>query len=78
MKKKIFYSCLFFIFFTEGYTQDNIGVRFFGLSFHPKGERENAHLMTLKYDKNAYFVQNLGGIVSYENFFTKIDFLIKL
>ncbi|CEN44765.1 conserved exported hypothetical protein [Capnocytophaga canis] len=48
--------------------QDNIGIKFFGLSFHPLGERQNAHLMPNKLDRNAYFVLNLGAIVSAEKF----------
>ena len=52
--------------------QDNIGIKFFGLSFHPLGEHKNAHLMPNKLDENAYFVLNLGGILSAEKFVSKI------
>jgi len=48
--------------------QNNLGFKFFGLSIHPKGEKENAFLMPNKLDKNGYFVMNLGGEVMYENF----------
>jgi hypothetical protein len=50
------------------YAQDNIGIKFFGLSIHPFGEKENAHLMPNKLDPSGYFVMNLGGIISYEKF----------
>lgn len=50
------------------YAQDNIGLKFFGLSVHPKGEKENAHLMPRKLDRHGYFVLNMGGMVSYEKF----------
>lgn len=46
--------------------QNSVGVRFFGLSVHPHGEAENASIMSLKFDREAYFVQNLGAILSYE------------
>lgn len=48
--------------------QDNIGVKYFGLSFHPLGEKDNARLMPNRLDKNAYLVLNLGGEVMYEKF----------
>lgn len=51
--------------------QDNVGLRLFGLSIHPYGEERNAHLMPLKLDDKAYFVQNLGGILSCEKFMIK-------
>lgn len=44
----------------------NVGVRLFGLSIHPKGEATNAHLMPLRLDKDAYLVQDLGLVLSYE------------
>lgn len=46
--------------------QQNIGLRFFGLSLHPHGEKANAAIMPLKLDKDAYAVLNLGAILSYE------------
>lgn len=55
--------------------QESIGVRFFGLSIHPHGEAENASIMPLRLDKDAYLVQNLGGILSYERPVYK-DFLL--
>ncbi len=48
--------------------QNNIGVKFFGLSVHPKGEKENAFLMPNKLDKNGYLVMNFGAEVTYEKF----------
>lgn len=57
--------------------QQNVGIRFFGLSIHPHGEKANAAIMPLKLDKDAYFVQNLGGILSYETSIYKGVFLAK-
>ncbi|WP_200879487.1 hypothetical protein [Porphyromonas crevioricanis] len=45
---------------------NRVGLRFFGLSWHPHGERENASIMPLRLDRDAYWVQNLGAIISYE------------
>jgi hypothetical protein len=59
------------------FAQDNIGVKFFGLSFHPKGEKPNAFLMPRKLDKDAYLVMNLGGLLSYEKFIYKNRMSIK-
>lgn len=58
--------------------QDNVGIKFFGLSFHPKGERDNAHLMPNKLDKNAYFVMNLGVELMYEKFIFEDIFSVKV
>lgn len=54
--------------------QNNIGLKFFGLSIHPKGEKDNAFLMPNKLDKEAYLVLNIGGVISYEHYIYK-DFL---
>jgi hypothetical protein len=56
------------------FSQDNIGIKYFGLSIHPKGEKLNARLMPNKLDKNAYLVINLGGEFIYEKFIYE-DFL---
>lgn len=53
------------------FTQDNFGIKMFGLSIHPKGEKDNARLMPNKLDKNGYFVMNMGGVLSYEKFLFK-------
>ena len=58
--------------------QDNVGIKFFGLSFHPKSERENAHLMPNKLDKNAYFVMNFGVELMYEKFIFEDIFSVKV
>lgn len=47
--------------------QDNIGVKFFGLSIHPGGD-ENAFLMPRKLDDNGVLVLNLGAMLSTEKF----------
>lgn len=61
--------------FISAQAQESIGVRFFGLSIHPHGERANASIMPLRLDKEAYLVQNLGGTLSYERPVYK-DFLL--
>lgn len=69
MLRKLFYTLLFIllcVITTCG--QDNIGIKYFGLSIHPKGESDNAFLMPRKFDKNGYLVLNIGGVVSYEKF----------
>ncbi|SPY34698.1 Uncharacterised protein [Porphyromonas cangingivalis] len=69
MRSNLFKSCILIIIlslFTSAKAQESIGLRFFGLSIHPHGEAENASIMPLRLDKEAYFVQNLGGILSYE------------
>ena len=73
MKKRVRRSLLFaFIMSSLNLqAQNNIGVKFFGLSIHPKGEKENAFLMPNKLDKDGYFVMNLGGVASYEHFIFK-------
>lgn len=58
--------------------QDNVGIKFFGLSIHPKGEHQNAQLMPNKLDKNAYLVMNFGGEIMYEKFFFKDIFSVKI
>jgi hypothetical protein len=37
--------------FNNATAQDNIGIKYFGLSIHPKGEKENAFLMLNKLNK---------------------------
>lgn len=64
--KYLLYSILLFLGIAKGYAQHSIGIRLFGLSIHPYGEVQNAHIMPLKYDRDAYFVQNLGALLSYE------------
>ncbi|HEY8400396.1 MAG TPA: hypothetical protein VIK89_03995 [Cytophagaceae bacterium] len=58
--------------------QDNIGIKLFGLSIHPKGEKENRDLMPRKLDPNGYLVINLGAMASYEKFVHKDIFSIKI
>lgn len=57
-----------FTFSERVIAQDNIGIKFFGLSIHPKGEKDNAFLMPNKLDKNAYLVMNFGAEIMYEKF----------
>ncbi len=53
---------------TEIKAQRSWGIKYFGLSLHPKGD-PNAPLMPLNPDKKGYLVFNLGAMVSYEQFF---------
>lgn len=63
---------------TYFFSQDNVGVKFFGLSLHPKGEKENAFLMPNKLDENAYLVMNFGAEVMYEKFIYKDILSVKV
>ena len=58
--------------------QNNIGLKYFGLSIHPKGEKDNAFLMPNKLDKEACLVLNMGGVISYEHFIYKDLLSIKV
>lgn len=58
--------------------QDNVGLRLFGLSIHPHSETENAAIMPLRLDPQAYLVQNLGAILSYEKAIYRDTFTSKL
>ncbi|MCX7744507.1 MAG: hypothetical protein N2167_08085 [Flavobacteriales bacterium] len=53
---------------SHSWAQDNFGIKFFGLSIHPLGEKDNAHLMPHKLDPQGYLVMNLGVVLSYEKF----------
>lgn len=57
--------------------QDNVGIKFFGLSIHPR-EVVNEHLMPNRLDKGGHFVMNLGTKVMYENFFYADIFSVKV
>ncbi|MGV3540616.1 MAG: hypothetical protein ACO1OQ_12460 [Rufibacter sp.] len=54
----------------------NISLKYFGLSLHPQGD-DNAELMPLNPDGKGYFVLNVGGSVSYEQFFVPGKFSVK-
>ncbi|WP_026464183.1 hypothetical protein [Adhaeribacter aquaticus] len=74
-----FIQILFFLLVLLSFTsraQNNINVKFFGLSLHPKGD-VNAPLMPLNPDKKGYLVFNLGGTVSYEHFIKPDKFSVK-
>ncbi|RZK64112.1 MAG: hypothetical protein EOO85_30220 [Pedobacter sp.] len=71
MKQTLFVVLLFGLISTPSDAQDNFGLKFFGLSVHPKGEKENAFLMPRRFDRDGYFVLNIGGILSYEKFIIK-------
>ena len=78
MKNKSLLLFCVFLYCTNVLAQDNVGIKFFGLSIHPQGERQNAHLMPNKLDKNAYLVMNFGGEIMYEKFFYKDIVSVKL
>ncbi len=63
MNRIVIAASLFFglMSFQKAFAQDNLGIKFFRLSIHPNGEKENAFLMPNKLDKNAYLVLNLGA-----------------
>lgn len=58
--------------------QNNIGLKYFGMSIHPEGEESNAFLMPHKLDHKGYLVLNLGGEVSYEHFLIENFLSLKL
>lgn len=68
---KIISLLLLVLLFRVGVSQNNFGIKYFGLSIHPKGEKENAFLMPNKLDKNGTLVLNIGGVFSYEHFLIK-------
>lgn len=47
--------------------QYNFGVKYFGLSMHPKGDKQ-ANLMPHKLDDKGVFVVNFGTILSFQQF----------
>lgn len=61
----------------NAYPQNNISIKFVGLSIHPLGE-DNAFLMPNKLDENAHLVVNYGGLISYEHFLHKDMFSVKV
>ncbi|ALI97892.1 hypothetical protein [Rufibacter tibetensis] len=54
----------------------NLSVKYFGLTLHPKGD-DNAELMPLNPDGKGYLVLNVGGSVSYEQYFVQDKFSLK-
>lgn len=52
----------------QGQSRQNISLKFMGLSFHPLSGRPNAKLMPNRLDPEAYFVVDLGALLSYEYF----------
>ncbi len=75
--KSIFFVILFFSLTFYLQAQNNIGIKYFGLSIHPKLDKRNAEIMDLKLDNNGVLVLNLGGEVMYEYFFYKDKYSIK-
>jgi hypothetical protein len=48
------------------YKKNNFGIKYFGFSIHPKGDKQ-AYLMPYKLDKHGVFIVNFGTIVSYQH-----------
>ena len=46
----------------------SMGLKFMGLSFHPLSGKPNAELMPNRLDEQAYFVWDLGALLTYEYF----------
>ncbi len=76
--KKIAFITLLIAFSSHVFSQNNIGLQFFGLAIHPKGDPLNAHLMPFKLDKDACFVVNFGIVASYDHFFYKDILSVKI
>lgn len=73
----IIYSFFILLFVnSESSAQSAVGVKFFGLSIHPKGD-SNAFLMPRKLDKDGVLVINLGAEITYEKFLDGGDFSMK-
>jgi len=78
-KSIVLFAVISLLTFSErAIAQDNIGIKFFGLSIHPKGEKDNSFLMPNKLDKNAYLVMNFGTEIMYEKFLYKNIVSIKV
>jgi hypothetical protein len=71
-KKKIFIMLLIIIVIMPTISSQSlsIGVKFFGLSFHPYGAN-NAKLMQLKLDNEGVFVLNIGATLNIELYIWK-------
>jgi hypothetical protein len=49
------------------HAQNNVTLKYFGLTFHPFGDR-TAYLQPYKLDKGAHLVANFGGFIGYEHY----------
>src|SRR5215469_4452450 len=70
---------MFVLLFNVNFANANdfyVGVKFFGLSIHPKGDL-HSHLMPLRLDERGVFVLNTGISMSIEYFFYKNIFSVK-
>lgn len=70
--KKLFYSIVIFLFLTSFpvFAQFSAGIKFFGLSMHPKGA-DNAALIPYKFDNRGIFVLHPGATLNFEYFVWK-------
>lgn len=80
---KNIYPLLFFLFLFggliahNGFGQHNFGIKYFGLTIHPKGEKQ-PELMPYKLDRKAVYVVNFGTILSYQQYIYRDILSIKL
>ena len=74
--QRCFLCIVFFALPGLAKAQDNIGLKFFGLSMHPKGD-ENAFLMPMRLDEKGVWVVNLGGMISTEKFIYQDEISLK-
>src|SRR5687768_3788281 len=58
----VFFSATFY-----SYGQNSLSLEFVGFTIHPTGD-PTAHLQPNKLDKEARFVMNYGGVITYEHF----------
>lgn len=72
IKKQITLLVALFIYL-NGNAQSNFGVKYFGLSIHPNGDKQ-ANLMPYKLDNQGKYVFNFGIIASYQKYILD-DFL---
>lgn len=75
--KKLCLSLFLILFCYPCCAQHKIGIKYFGISIHPKGEHENAVLMPNKFDKNGYVVANIGLQLTYAHFIYKDKYALK-
>lgn len=77
MKQTFLLFTLVLIFAEASFSQDNIGMNFIFMTWHPKGDAM-AFLQPNKLDKDAKLVLNWGGVAHYERFIYRNRISIKL
>lgn len=76
LKNHLIFLLVLLLLAWPGHAQQNLNLKFFGISLHPKGD-VNAPLMPLNPDNKGYLVFNLGGTLGYEYFLKPNKFSIK-